>query len=113
MTAMSYEEIYTMISSFGFPAAYNHFPESTAKEPPFVCFYYPSSSDYMADNINYQKINELYIELYTASKDFAAEKAIEDKLREHGLGYERTETYLDSEKLYMQLYTMEVLINGT
>lgn len=111
MEALTYEEIYSMIQEMGFPAAYNHFPENTKKAPPFICFYFPTSNDFMADNINYQKVEELYIELYTANKDFAAEKTIETVLREYALTYARSETYLDSEKLYMNLYTMEVLIN--
>ena len=102
-----------MITSTGFPAAYNHFPEDTAKAPPFICFYYPSSDDFIADNQNYQKIENLYIELYTANKNFAAEAAVEKQLRDNRIVYQRSETYLDTEKLYMQLYTMEVMIDGT
>lgn len=109
--AMTYEEIYKIIADIGFPAAYNHFPEGTAQAPPFVCFYYPASADFYADDINYQKVDQLYIELYTANKDFEAEKIIERKLLENGLAFERSETYISAEKLYMQLYTTEVLIN--
>lgn len=109
---MTYSEIYTMITSAGFPAAYNHFPENTAKVPPFICFYYPASDDYIADNFNYVKREQLYIELYTADKDFSAEHALETVLREHEMVYSRAETYIDAEKMYMQLYTMEVYIDG-
>lgn len=109
---MTYNEIYTMITSTGFPAAYNHFPEDTAKAPPFICFYYPASDDFIASNYNYVKKEQLYIELYTAEKDFNAEHALEAALREHEMIYSRTETYLDAEKMYLELYTMEVYIDG-
>lgn len=36
---------------------------------------------------------------------------MEAVLKEHGFFYEKTETYLESEKMYEVLYEMEVLIN--
>ena len=110
---MTYEEIFTMIQQIGIPAVYNHWPDNTQKAPPFICFYYPSSESFFADNLNYCKIENLYIELYTANKDFDAEKQVEAVLRENSLTYSRSETYLNSEKLYMELYTMEVYIDGS
>lgn len=109
---MTYNEIYNMIHSVGYPAAYNHFPDNTAKEPPFICFYYPASSDFMADNCNYVKKEQVYIELYTAEKDLAAEQALETVLRNNEMAYTRSETYIDAEKMYMQLYITEVYIDG-
>ena len=110
---MTRAEVFTMIESMGFPAAYNHFPDATAKPCPFICFYYPASEDVMADNINYRKIEQLYIELYTDSKDFSAEEAVEAALRSACLPYRRSETYLDAEKMYLNLYTTEVVIDQT
>lgn len=108
---MTYAEIYSMIDEIGLPAAYNHFPDATPKAPPFICFYYPSSDDFIADNLNYTKVEQVYIELYTVTKDFAAEQAVEAVLRANELPYHRTETYLDTEKMFMQLYTTEVIID--
>lgn len=108
---MTRSEIFTMILDMGFPAAYNHFPDKTEQAPPFVCFYYPASSDTIADDTNYVKIEQLYIELYTDEKDFAAESAVEAKLRKNCLPYARSETWLDTEKMFLNLYTMEVIID--
>lgn len=108
---MTRAEIFQMIGGIGYPVAYNHFQDDTAKAPPFVCFYYPASNDFVADNHNYTKVEQLYIELYTDNKDFAAERAVEAVLRANSLPYSRQETYLDTEKMYMQLYTTEVLID--
>lgn len=36
---------------------------------------------------------------------------MEAVLKEHGFFYEKTETYLESEKMFEVLYEMEVLIN--
>lgn len=108
---MTRAEVFQMVCEIGYPSAYHHFTNETAKAPPFVCFYYPGSNDFIADDHNYEKIEKLYIELYTNEKDFAAERAVEAVLRANSLPYTRDETYLDTEKLYMQLYTTEVLID--
>ena len=66
----------------------------------------------LADNTNYAQITELTIELYTDNKDFAAEAAVEDALTAAEIVYEKDETYIDSERMYMVTYSTEVLING-
>ena len=109
---MTTQEISRMIADIGIPYAYYQFSEATAKPPPFICFYYPNSADFMADNINYAKINALTIELYTDNKDFSLEKRVEDMLTAHGLPYTREETYIDTERMYMVIFNTEVFING-
>lgn len=112
---MTLKEIADMINAMGFPFAYYQFepdPENPPPAPPFVCFYYPADDDFMADNGNYAPIKRLVVELYTDNKDFAAEAAVETQLAANGLPWSRTETYIDTEKLYMVNYTSEVVING-
>ena len=109
---MTYQEIASMIESIGLPFAYYQFDQNTVQSPPFICFYYPAINDVYADASNYQRITELTIELYTDNKDFINEKAIEDVLSASGLTYQKTESYIDEEKMYMVSYEMEVIING-
>lgn len=101
-----------MIAGFGLPYAYYQFDKETAKPPPFICFYYPRSSDFLADNINYQKIRQLVIELYTDNKDFILEDNIETGLTESGLVYVKTETYLDDEEMYEVAYEVSVIVES-
>lgn len=108
---MTYKEIFTMINSIGYPASYNHFPDETQKAPPFICFYYAQSDNPIADDRNYVKVEQVCIQLFTANKDFAAEQAVEAVLRANELPYTRFEEYFDDEKMYMQLYTTEVIID--
>ena len=56
---MTLREINNMIESIGVPYAYYQFPEGTEQQTPFICFYYPANDDLIADNANYQKINQL------------------------------------------------------
>ena len=108
---MTDKEVYQMVKSAGFPAAYHHFEEGQEPEKPYLVYLYPETNNFSADGIVYQGINELDLELYTDRKDPDAEKRVEAVLKEHGFFYEKTETYLESEKMYEVLYEMEVLIN--
>lgn len=109
---MTYEEIATMIESFGLPSAYYQFPEGTGQVPPFVVFFYSGIDDLYADDVNYQRIVTLNIEFYTKEKDFDNEALIESKLTESGLTYTKEESYIASEKMYQIAYETEVIING-
>ena len=93
------------------PYAYYEFRE-TGQQPPFICWYFDGIDDLHADNINYQRIANLIIEFYSDEKDFATESTIEAVLKQHGLSYGMTETYIDTERMHQTVYSMEVLING-
>ena len=107
---MTYKEISDMIASIGLPYAYYQFPDGTEQSPPFICFLFDSSNDLAADNTNYQRIRQLVVELYTDNKDFALEDAVEAALNGSGLVYSRSESYIDSERMFMVAYTTEVII---
>ena len=53
------------------------------------------------------KINEVHIELYTDEKNPETEALVEDVLDEHEIFYEKTEVWIESEKLYEVLYSFE------
>lgn len=105
---MTYSEINTMINSMGFDYNYYQYPENTAPDPPYILFYYPGRNDFQADGINYAKVTRLNIEFYSPEKNFEGEAAIEAVLDEYGLAYTKEEQYIDQEKMYETLYTMEV-----
>ena len=109
---MTYQGIAQMIETVGIPSAYYQFPENSGQEPPFICFYYPNNNDFVADGENYVKVVQLVIELYTDNKDFSLETTLEAVLTEHGLVYTREETYIDSERMYLETYYTEVIINA-
>ena len=107
---MTYKEVATMINSIGIPYAYYQFPDGTAQACPFICFFFSDSNDLAAENTNYQKIRTLNVELYTDNKDFALEETVETVLNSNGLVYDRSESYLDSERMFMVVYTTDILI---
>lgn len=108
---MTYTQIATMVGGIGLPFAYHHFPDGTGQDTPFICFYYPQSDDMLADNTNYQRINQLTVELYTDNKDFALEKQVETALNEAGLVWSKEEFYIDEERMYLASYITEVIID--
>lgn len=107
---MTFSEVSTMLSAVGIPTAYYQFPDNTGQQPPFICFYYSRNNDVLADNVNYQKIEHLVVELYTDNKDFDLEASVESALNIHGLVYTRDETYIDSERMFEVVYETDVII---
>ena len=102
------EELLQILSETQIPFAYHHFAEGESPEPPFICYLLPRSNNFSADGKVYYKINEVHIELYTDLKDLAVEQQLEDVLDEHGIFYNKSETWIESEKLYEVLYTFEM-----
>jgi len=107
---VTYKEVASMIAGINLPYAYDHFEEGNASPPPFICFYFEGSNDLAADDTNYQKIRPLTIELYTDNKDFSTEETVEAALNSAGLVFSRSETFIDSERMYEVVYTTEVVI---
>lgn len=99
------EELLQILSETQIPFAYHHFAEGESPKPPFICYLLPGSNNFSADGKVYYKINEVHIELYTDLKDLAVEQQLEDVLDEHGIFYNKSETWIESEKLYEVLYT--------
>lgn len=102
------EELLQMLNETLIPFAYHHFAEGESPEPPFICYLLPGSNNFSADGKVYYKINEVHIELYTDLKDLAVEQQLEDVLDEYGIFYNKSETWIESEKLYEVLYTFEM-----
>lgn len=107
---MTYKEVATMVSSIGLPYAYYQFPEGTAEAPPFICFFWSDDNDLKADNLNYQKIEHLNIELYTDNKDYDNEANVETVLTNNNVVWSKSETYVDSERLYMVIYEADIIV---
>ena len=102
------EKLVAMISEIGIPFAYDHFAEGESPEPPFLCYLLPGSDNFVADGVVYHRISQVHIELYTDSKDSAVEEKVTAVLDRHGIFYDQTETWIESEKLYEVLFSFEI-----
>ena len=104
---MTIPDIRAMLETAGFPVAYDHFAEGESPEPPFICFLCPSSDNFAADGQVYFKISEVHVELYTDEKNPTIEAAVESALDGHSIFYDKTEVWIESERLYEVLYSFE------
>ena len=102
------EKLLSVLDSIGIPYAYDRFAEGESPEPPFLCYLLPGSSNFSADGKVYHRISEVRLELYTDFKDLASERKVEDALDAAGIFYNKTETWIDSEKLYEVLYSFDM-----
>ncbi len=105
---MTYDDITNMLKEAGLPLAYDHFAEGESPEPPFLIFLFPGSDNMFADNSVYFKISQLNMELYTDKKDPELEEKLEDILTAHEIPWEKSEVWIDSEKMYEVLYQTEI-----
>jgi hypothetical protein len=101
-----------MLEEADLPLAYDHFAEGEASDPPFLIFLFPGSDNVFADDTVFQKIDELNIELYTDKKDPDTETKIENILISHDLPYEKSEVWIESEKMYEVLYQTQIIYGG-
>jgi len=92
------------IKKVGLPYAYRFFKEK--KEPPFLCYLFTDSNNFMADGIVYMKIDKIHLEMYVREKDLDLEEKVEDAISVYP--WQKTETYLDSENCYQIIYEIEV-----
>ncbi len=105
---MTIENIVEMLQEMHIPFAYDHFAEGESPEPPFVCYLIPGSDNFAADGKVYFKMNEVRIEMYTDFKDLDLESRVEGVLDGHEIFYNKSETWIQSEKLYEVMYAFEM-----
>lgn len=105
------KRIAELIKRMGLPFAYDHFAEGESPAPPFICYLTPGSDNFAADGRAYYKINIVNIELYTDTKDPSVEQKVESVLDANGIFYDKTEVWIESEKLYEVLYQFEMEVN--
>lgn len=106
---MTHDKVITMLEEAGLPLAYDHFAEGESPEPPFLVFLFPGTDNVFADDTVYHKVDDLNIELYTDRKDLETENRIEDILTAHELPYEKSEAWIETEKMYEVLYQTQMI----
>ena len=105
---MTHEQVMAMLEETGLPFAYDHFAEGESPDPPFLVFLFPGSNNMFADDSVYLRVNELHVELYTDKKEPETESRLEDVFAAHEILWEKTEVWIESEKLYEVLYVTEI-----
>ena len=109
---MNPKDIKQILAQTGLPLTYYQWPEKEAPALPYIVWYLPGTDNFAADDKVYQQIHTLNVELYTDNKDFELEQTVEAVLEANDLVWDKVEAYIDTERMYQVLYTMEVYING-
>ena len=102
------DKIINMLEEIGIPFAYSHFAEGESPEPPFMCYLLPTSDNFSADGRVYHKLSSVHFEVYTDKKDRALENRVEDVLDKNNIFYNKSEVWINSEKLYEVIYSFEL-----
>lgn len=103
----SLEDLKTALGGLNIPIAYSHF--KTATSTPYLVYYVDGTDNFFADNKVYDKVNTIYIELYTDKKDETLQTSLETILNNNELPYEITgELFIDDENLYEVIYQIEL-----
>lgn len=94
-----------IIKGLELPFAYDHFAEGEAPDPPYLLYRYPESQNFGADNVVWNRADTVYLEFYSDYKDIETEQKIEQALLQQEIYWDKSETWIDSEKLYEVLYS--------
>ena len=103
---MTKEQVEEILEEVGIPYAYHHFEVEEEVAPPFICWVIPGTDNFAADGKVYFKTDEVNIELYTDQKDFELEQRLEDVLEKWEIFWEKSEEYIEEEKMYEVLYEL-------
>jgi predicted dienelactone hydrolase len=109
---MTIRELAAALASLELPLAYGAFintPENPAPPPPFIVYQFDHSTDLMADNRNYAEVSTFRVELYTPKKDIDRETALEALLKSLAQPYSKSETWIDSERMFLVAYEIQVI----
>jgi hypothetical protein len=96
-----------MLDEAGVPIARGSFKK--AQSPPYIVYVFSHSSNFTADSKVYIKRNNYQAELYTDKKDTALESKLEGIFDQYGLIYDKTESYIESEKLIQIIYEIQLI----
>jgi hypothetical protein len=94
--------LFTLLKTLNLPVAYHHF--TSPPSPPYIVYLFAYSSNFGADNKVHSQADNYQVELYTKTKDPAAEALIEGLFDDNDIYWEKTETFIESEGLYQVLY---------
>lgn len=103
---MTIDQMQKILEETGLPVAYYAFPERQAPPLPFICFLTNTTNNFSADGKVYLPVRHFQIELYMKYKDEEIEGEVERALS--SFFWNKTETYIDSERCFQIMYEMEV-----
>ena len=104
---MTLAELAQHLVKLSYPVAYSHFkgPQSL----PFICYLVVSTDAFSTDNKVLTESVYVDIELYSATKNLAAEKKIKDMLKENELPWSYDEVFIDGEGAFKCTFSTKLI----
>lgn len=102
------DSVVEILERIGLPYAYHHFAPANAPVPPFICYLEEASNNFAADGVVYLPVTTTHIEVYTDRKNPALEERVEEELQGAGVFWDKEETYIPDEDLYVVVYHFDV-----
>ena len=99
------DKIVKILEEIELPFAYDHFAEGESREARCICYLTPTRECFPADGAVSHRIYDVHIEVYTNKKDTDIETKVEAVLDKHKIFYNKSEIWIDSEKLYETIYS--------
>lgn len=105
---MTLEEIYTLLKTTGLSVVYRAWTGQDVPPLPWICYLETGSDNFGADNVVYSASQEILVELYTAQKSPELERRVEAVLTGAEIYWDKTETYIDSQRCYQVAYEITI-----
>lgn len=103
---MDQASLEALLKATGMNVAYHQFV--TPPSPPYVVYLFTDSANFGADNKVYARADNYQVELYSVKNDVISEGKIESALDAAELFYEKSELYIETERLYQVVYTIQI-----
>ena len=105
-------EFKSELEKLGIPVQYRAFQVGQAPELPYLIFYENDSDNIFADNSNWFDVLNVVCELYADEKDIELETKLQKLLYDLEIEYNSTETYIDSENMYLKAYDVQITFDS-
>lgn len=102
---MTLEELKTALDATHLQVSYSSVPIESATKP-YIVFYQTGVRNFAADGVAYYSAKTITITLYSDNRDRTSEGLIEAALS--GIYWTKTNEFLDDEKIFETIYTIEV-----
>ena len=109
---MNLMEFKSELEQLEIPIQYRAFESGQAPELPYIIFYENDSDNIFADNSNWFDVLNVVCELYTDEKDIELETKLQKLLYDLEIEYNSTETFIDSENMYMKAYDVVITFDS-
>lgn len=102
------EELYALLQTTNIPVVYRAWTGQDVPPLPWLCYLETNSDNFGADNVVYSSAQEILVELYSAQKSPELEDRVEAVLTGAEIYWEKTETYIESQRCYQVAYDITV-----